>query len=72
MKSMSSEEIEYRGYILTVVFLSPQWQVGIFPSQPELPRLPAGEPPASGPTHDQALVRARLRVDDLMDKAKKA
>lgn len=46
---MSSEEIEYRGYFLTVVFLSPQWQVGIFPSQPDSPRLPASEPRRAAP-----------------------
>ena len=62
-----NEEIEYRGYILTVVFLSPQWQVGIFPSQSGLPRLPAGEPPAYGSTYDQALLHARLRVDKLLN-----
>jgi hypothetical protein len=69
---MSSEEIEYRGYILTVIFLSPQWQVGICPSQSGLPRLPAGEPPACGPTYEQALVRARLRVDELLNNARKS
>jgi len=66
-EAMSFEEIRYRGYILTVIFLSPQWQVGIFPSESGLPRLPAGAPPVCGPTYDQALLHARLRIDDLLN-----
>jgi hypothetical protein len=71
LEGMSFQETAYRGYTLTVVFLPPWWRVAIIPSKSNLPRVPSHEAPVLGKTHDEVLVLARSRVDDLLNEHSK-
>jgi hypothetical protein len=64
---MVFEEIEYRGYTLTVVCYPPHWQVGIFPSTPQLPQAPPAARLVVSAMREHAIAQAQSHVDELLN-----
>jgi hypothetical protein len=63
---MKTETIEYRGYDLQTVFNPPMWQVGIYPTQPNMLAPRPDLQIVSLGNKEDAIGEARRRVDALI------
>ena len=63
---MKTESIEYRGYELQVIYNSPMWQVGIYPTKPNMLALRADLQIVSLGNKQDAIMEARRRIDALI------
>jgi hypothetical protein len=70
MPAVSTAEEDYRGYRLQAVRVFSDWQVAIYPNREGLPfALPDDLP--SAPSLDEALDKARWRVDHMLEDARR-
>jgi hypothetical protein len=57
------ENVDYRGYHLSVLHSPPRWYAGIHPRLPDQPRPNRREQIASGATREEAIEKAERTVD---------
>lgn len=63
---MHLRNIPYRGYLLQLIQQHPQWHVVIASKQPDLPDPAPGQQTVRGWDREEVLIRAKLRVDDII------
>lgn len=61
-----SEDIQYRGYQLSIMHSAPRWYAGIHPMLSHQVKPNRREEMASGATRDEAIAEAERTVDRLM------
>jgi hypothetical protein len=61
-----TEDVDYRGYHLSVMHSAPRWYAAVHPRLPHQAKPNRHEEIASGPTREQAIVAAMRTVDRLL------
>jgi hypothetical protein len=63
---MPFQEIVFHDYIVTIVYVPPQWQASIFPRRIDMPNLARIDQLVCDATFDGVVTLAKLRIEKLI------